>query len=192
MALLIIGLVMFLGVHSVRIVAEPWRRAQIERLGERRWKNRYSVVSLIGLVVLIYGYGLARREPVVLWAPPVWGPHLAALFTAVAFILFPAAHVPNNHFKSVLHHPMTVGVALWAFVHLLAVGTLNAVVLFGAFLVWSLATFAAAVRRDRVAGTLYPPGEWSRDAMAVVSGLIAWALFAFLLHGWLIGVRPLG
>jgi uncharacterized membrane protein len=192
MTVLILGLLIFLGAHSVRIFAEGWREAQIARMGEKGWKGAYSIASIVGLVLIIWGYGIARREPVLLWAPPVWAPHVTALLTLVAFILFPAAHMPPTHFKSLLKHPMVAGVGLWALGHLLANGTLNAVVLFGAFLVWALFDYAAARRRDRAAQTVYPNGMLSHDVKAVVAGIIVWVVFAFFLHGWLIGVKPLG
>ncbi len=192
MSILILGLVIFLGGHSVRIFAEDWREARIARMGEKNWKAAYSVVSLIGLVLIIWGYGIARREPVVLWAPPVWAPHLTSLLTLIAFILFPAAHAPGNHFKTVVKHPMTAGVGLWALGHLIANGMLNAVVLFGAFLVWAVLDYAAARRRDRAEGVVYPKGTLSRDVMPVVAGVVLWVAFVFFLHGWLIGVKPFG
>ncbi len=192
MSVLILGLVIFLGLHSIRIFAEDWRKALIARLGDNGWKSAYSVVSIIGLVLIIWGYGMARREPVVLWSPPVWAPHLAGVLTLAAFILFPAAYVRGNHFKALFKHPMLISVVLWALAHLLANGTMNAVVLFGAFLVWALIDFAAARRRDRVEGIAYPKGALSRDVIPVVVGVVAWILFAFFLHGWLIGVKPMG
>ncbi|MFC0397891.1 NnrU family protein [Paraburkholderia rhizosphaerae] len=192
MAVLILGLVIFLGAHSVRIFAEGWRDAQIARLGEKGWKGAYSIASIVGLVLIIWGYGIARRVPVPLWAPPVWAPHVTALLTLVAFILFPAAQMRGTRLKSVVKHPMVIGVALWALGHLLANGTMNAVVLFGAFLVWAVFDFAAARRRDRAAQVVYPAGTLSGDLKAIVAGVIAWIVFAFFLHGWLIGVKPLG
>jgi uncharacterized membrane protein len=118
--------------------------------------------------------------------------HLGALLTVPAFVLLAAAYVPGNRIKAAVGHPMVAGVKTWAFAHLLANGTLAAVVLFGAFLVWAVVDFASARRRDRAAGTRYPAGAVSRDAIVLVVGLAAWALFAFLLHGWLIGVSPFG
>jgi uncharacterized membrane protein len=188
----ILGLLIFLGSHSIRIFAEEWRKAQIARMGEKRWKAAYSVVSAIGLALIIWGYGMARREPVVLWSPPVWAPHLAGLLTLVAFILFPAAYVRGNHFKALFKHPMAISVVLWALAHLLANGTLNALLLFGTFLVWGLVDFAAARRRDRVEGVVYPNGVLSRDVIPVVVGVVGWVVFAFFFHGWLIGVKPMG
>src|SRR5260370_3107077 len=190
MTVLILGLLIFLGVHSVRIVAEDWRGAQIARIGEKRWKGIFAVLSVVGLVLIIWGYGLARAYPVLVWTPPTWGPHVAIPLVAIAFILVPAAHVPNNHFKTLLGHPMVLGVLLWAFAHLLANGTLTAIGLFVAFLLWAIVDFVAARRPDILTKPTYPPATEARDGVVVVSGLVAWALFAFVLHGWLFGVRP--
>jgi uncharacterized membrane protein len=192
MWVLVLGLLIFLGVHSIRIVADPWRSAQIARFGDKVWKGLYALASVVGIVLVVWGYGLARHEPVVLWMPPAGAQHLAALLVVPAFVLIAAAYVPGNRIKPAIGHPMVAGVALWAVAHLLANGTAHAVVLFGAFLVWAVASFLAGRRRDRTAGTSYPAGTAGRDAAAVVAGLVAWALFAFVLHGWLIGVRPFG
>jgi uncharacterized membrane protein len=192
MTALILGLLLFLGAHSVRVFADDWRSRQIARLGEGKWKGLYSAAAAVGLVLIVWGYGLARAEPVWLWSPPMWMRHVTALLTIPAFILLAAAYVPGNHMKSAIGHPMVAGVKLWAFAHLLANGTLAAVVLFGSFLVWAIADFASARRRDRRAGTVYPSGTFASDSVAVVIGLVAWVVFAFWLHGWLIGVRPFG
>lgn len=192
MSILIVGLLVFLGAHSIRVFAEDWRTARIARMGEKGWKAAYSIVSIIGLGLVIFGYGLARREPVVLWSPPAWAPHLAGVLTLAAFVLFPATYVPRNHFKAVLKHPQALSVALWALAHLLANATLHAIVLFGAFFVWALVVFIAARQRDRAAGTVYPDGTFSRDVIPVVVGVVAWVVFAFYLHERWIGVRPMG
>lgn len=192
MAILIAGLLIFLGAHSVRIVADDWRAAQIARVGEKRWKGMFSIASAIGLALIVWGYAIARAHPVLLWVPPAWARHVTIPLVAIAFILLPAAHMPNTHFKAWLGHPMVFGVLLWAFAHLIATGTLNAAVLFGAFLIWGIVDFIAARRRDRLAGTTYPAGSVAMDLRAVAAGLVAWAVFGFLLHGWLIGVRPFG
>ena len=192
MALMILGLVLFLGVHSTRIFADQWRSAQIARLGPHRWKGLYAAVSLAGFVLLIWGYGLARGEPAVLYSPALWARHLAAPLTLLAFILIAAAYVPGTRIKARIGHPMVAGVKAWALAHLLANGNLADVVLFGSFLVWAIVDFIALRRRDRVAGTVYATGPVMRDVSAVVIGLVAWAVFAFWLHGPLIGVRPFG
>ncbi len=192
MALLIVGLVLFLGIHSVRIVADGWRTRQRARLGENGWKGLYSLVSIVGFALIVWGFGLARLHPVLLYVPPVALRHLNALFTLLAFILVVAAYVPANHFKARLGHPMLAGVKVWAFGHLLATGMLHDVVLFGAFLLWAIVDFVSARRRDRAAGVVYPAGTVKGDAIALVAGIVLWAVFAFWLHGWLIGVNPMG
>ena len=192
MSVLVLGLVIFLGAHSVRIFAESWRTRQVARLGANGWKSLYSVVSVVGFALIIWGYGIARRDPVLLWTPPVWAPHLTALLTLIAFVLFVAAYVPRNHFKAWVKHPMSLSAGLWALGHLLANGTLNAVVLFAAFLVWGVLGYRAARQRDLVSGVVYPAGTVAMDAVALVVGVVAWVVFVFWLHGWWIGVKPLG
>lgn len=192
MLVLILGLVLFLGTHSVRIFAEPWRSRTLARVGEARWKGVYAVVSLVGFVLLVWGYGLARQQPVLLWTPPVAMRHIAALLTLLSFVLLAAAYVPGNGLKAKLHHPMVLSVKVWAFAHLLANGTLSDLLLFGSFLVWAALNFRAARRRDRAAGVVYPPGRAEATAVTVVVGVVAWAVFAFWAHGALIGVRPFG
>ena len=192
MALLILGLVLFLGVHSTRIFADGWRSSMIARLGPLKWKGLYSLVSIIGFVVLIYGYKLARQETMVLWTSPWWMKHVTALLMMFAFILFVSAYVPRNSFKARLHHPQVLSVKVWALSHLLTTGIAAGVVLFGGFLIWAVLSFRAARQRDRAAGTVYPPGNAIGTSIAIAAGLVAWSVFALLLHGPLIGVRPLG
>lgn len=190
MTVLIIGLAVFLGIHSVRIVAEDWRAAQIARVGENAWKLGYSALSALGLALVIWGFGLARQAPVALWHPPAGMRHAAALLTLVAFIFLVAAYVPRNHLKARFHHPMVLGVKAWAAGHLLANGTLADVLLFGSFLAWAVVSFIAARRRDRRAGATYAPGTAAGTFTTVVAGAVVWAVFAFWLHGVLIGVKP--
>ncbi|RYF44185.1 MAG: protein NrnU [Comamonadaceae bacterium] len=192
MLILILGLVLFLGVHSTRIVADGWRSATIARIGAMPWKGLYTVVSIAGFVLLVWGYGLARQQPVVLWSPPRGMNHLAALLMVFSFILLVATYVPRNAIKARLHHPMVLSVKVWALAHLLSNGNLADVVLFGAFLVWAVLSFRAARARDRAAGTVYAAGTAAGTAITVVVGLAAWAGFAFWAHAVLIGVRPLG
>jgi len=192
MALLILGLLLFLGVHSVRIVADDWRGRRIARTGLKPWKGLVTLVSLAGFALIVWGYGQARQAPVTLYSPPLWTRHLAAALMVLSFILLTAAYVPGTRIKRAVGHPMVAGVKTWAFAHLLANGTLADVVLFGSFLVWAIADYVSARRRDRVAGVVYLAGSIMQDVKAVVIGIIAWVVFAFWLHGWLIGVRPFG
>lgn len=190
MMVLILGLVVFLGVHSLRLFADGFRTSAITRFGLPRWKMFFSLVSLIGLLLIIWGFGLARQQPTLLYTPSLGLRHLNSLITLVAFVLVVAAYVPRNHLKAAIGHPMLAGVALWAFGHLLATGMLHDAVLFAAFLVWAVADFFRSRLRDRQAAARYAAGTLSGTLMTLVIGVIAWAAFAFWLHGWLIGVRP--
>ncbi len=190
MTYLILGLLIFLGAHSLRIVAPGWRDAQLARMGENGWKGVYSLVSAVGLGLIIWGFGAARVDSPALWIPPVWTRHLAATLTLPAFILLVAAYLPGSRIKAAVGHPMVAGVKLWALAHLLANGKLVDVVLFGAFLIWAVADFISARRRDRATGRTYQVRGGSRDALVIGIGLAAWALFAFYGHIWLIGLSP--
>lgn len=192
MNILIAGLLIFLGVHSVRIVADPWRTQMRAKLGELPWKGVYSLLSLAGFGLLVWGYGLARQTPVVLWVPPLPMRHIAGLLNLVAFIFLAAAYVPRNGIKAKMHHPMVLGVKTWALAHLLANGNLADVVLFGAFLVWAVLCFKSSRQRDRAEGKIFPAGTACGTLLTVAVGAAGWAVFAFWLHGVLIGVRPFG
>jgi len=192
MAILILGLILFLGVHSVRIFADPWRTRTISARGEKPYKGLYTVISLAGFALIVWGYGLARHNPVVIWNPPRGMNHLAALLMLFSFVLLVAAYVPRNAIKAKLHHPMILGVKVWALAHLLANGMLADVALFGAFLVWAVLDFRAARQRDRAGNVQYAPGTAKGTTIAVVVGLVAYGVFAVWLHGILIGVRPFG
>ncbi len=192
MSWLILGLIVFLGTHSLRIVADGWRTRQISSMGANAWKGVYSLASIGGFVLLIWGFGMARQHPVSLYVPPLWLRHANALFTLVAFVLIAAAYVPRNHLKAKLGHPMYVGVKAWALGHLLATGMLHDVVLFATFLVWAVAGFVVSRRRDRNACVAYHAGTVRGDALTLAIGLGIWAVFAFLLHTRWIGVSPFG
>lgn len=190
MTILILGLVLFLGTHSVRIVAEGWRQATIARVGPGMWKSAYSLLALVGFVLIVWGYGLARQAPVVLWTPPLAMRHVASPLTLAAFVMLAAAYVPRNGIKARLQHPMVLSVKVWAFAHLLANGSLADVLLFGSFLAWAVLDYRAARQRDRAAGALYPAGTAAGTVATLAAGTAAWALFAFWLHAAWIGVAP--
>jgi uncharacterized membrane protein len=192
MAALILGLLIFLGVHSVRIVADDWRTAQLKQRGEAAWKLAYTALSILGFGLIVWGYGLARQSPQVLWATPKGMNHLAALLTLVAFVLLAAASVPRNAIKAKLRHPMVLGVKVWALAHLLANNTLADLLLFGGFLLWAVLCFRAARQRDRAQPPAPLTASASGTGLTLVIGALAWAGFAFWAHAALIGVRPLG
>ena len=190
MLLFIVGLVIFLGVHSVGIVAPAWREAQIARLGERAWKGLYSVVSIIGFALLVYGYGLARQSPVVLYTPPTMLRHIALALMLPVFPLFLAAYLPGR-IKTAAKHPMLLSVKIWATAHLLANGTLIDVLLFGSFLAWAVLGRIAAKRRTVPRAVPGAPPSTFNDVIAVVGGLGVYAAFLMGVHLWMIGVSPL-
>jgi uncharacterized membrane protein len=183
---------LFLGVHSLRIFADDWRSARIRQHGALRWKAVYALVSALGLVLVVWGYGVARANPVDLWTPPAATRHVAALLMLLSFVLLTATYVPGSRLKAKVRHPMVLGVKVWALAHLLANGRLADVVLFGSFLLWAVLSFRAARQRDRAAGNPPLSLHSGRDVITAFVGIFAWIIFALWLHGPLIGVRPFG
>jgi len=192
MLVLLLGLVVFLGIHSVSIVAPQWRSATIARLGEMPWKGLYSIASGVGLILIVVGFGLARRQPVVLYTPPAGLRHLALLLMVPVFPLLLATYFPGR-IRSAAKHPTLLAVKLWALAHLLANGTLADVLLFGGFLAWAVADRIAVKRRPVVEAHEIPaaPPSPANDAIALVAGLILYAVFILWAHHWLTGVSPL-
>lgn len=186
MTTLLIGLILFLGVHSISIVNEPWRNRMADRMGEITWKGVYTLVAVVGLLLVIHGYGSARYDPIVVYAPPVWLGHVAVLLLLPVFPLVLAAYLPGR-IKAAARHPMILAVKLWALAHLLANGALADLFLFGGFLAWAVAERVSLKRRTPRAVPGAP--ESSRnDVIAVVGGLVLYALFIVWLHPALIGV----
>lgn len=216
MTKLVLGLLIFLGVHSVRIFAEGLRTSLRQRIGADAYKGLYSVLSLVGLALVIWGYSQVRMTPTVLWASPLWTRHLASLLTLASFILLAAAYVPRNGIKLTVGHPMVLGVMIWAAAHVLANNTLADLVLFGSFLAWAVLDYMAARRRDRADALANPPmplgpggvpfpqvvvgpdgsvkplNSVGMNIVVVLGGVVAWMVFAFWAHGALFGVRPFG
>jgi uncharacterized membrane protein len=206
MLTLIAGLVLFIGAHAVRLVSETTRDRLVSSLGPLAYKALVSLASLVGLVLMVKGYGIARADPVALWSPWSGGRHIAALLSLIAFVLVVAAYVPRNTLRARLGHPMVLGIKIWALGHLIANHTLADLVLFGSLLVWAVLSFRAARRRDARAReqTLHTESEVpgheravaapSRlaDLAVIVIGSALYGAFAFHLHASLIGVRPFG
>jgi uncharacterized membrane protein len=191
MTLLIAGLILFLGLHSVRIVADGWRTQTLARVGEKTWKLSYTVVSIVGFALIVWGYGQARQSPTVLWEAPAWGAKATGALMLASLTLLAGAYVPGSKIKSVLHHPMLWSVLVFAVAHLLANNTLADVLLFGGFGLWAALDLASCYARDRAAGTQYASAKPGLTAINVVVGLAIWAAFAFWLHLVLIGVSPI-
>jgi uncharacterized membrane protein len=183
--ILILGLVVFLGIHAFTILRGP-RAALIAKLGEGPYKGLYSLLVLAGLVLLIYGYGVYRASGMIpVWSPPFWTRHITFALMLIALVLLPAAYIPS-HIKAAVKHPMITAVKTWAFAHLLVRGDLGSIVLFGAFLVWGVIARISMKRRgspDPIA-----PGGWTGDIAVVLIGLALYAGVLFWFHPSVIGV----
>ena len=191
MALLIFGLIVFLGVHSVRIFGESGRERSIARMGEGPWKGVVTLLSLIGLVMIVWGFGEARSTAPILWSPPVWTRHVAVLLMVFSLILLAAYGLKTSHIAVAVHHPMLWAVVLWSLAHLFANGSAADVVLFGAFLVWSLLDLMSNYARDRANAVVYPAPNWGATIGAIVIGIVLWLVLLGGLHQWLFGLAPL-
>jgi len=189
MLALVVGLVIFLGMHSVVIVAPQVRAAAVTTLGEGPWKGLYALISLLGFVLICYGFGMARLSPVVLYTPPHWMRHVTFLVMLPVFPLILAAYLPGR-IKTALQHPMLAAVKFWALAHLLSNGTLADVLLFGGFLAWAVVDRISLKRRVQVAPAA-APGRFN-DVIAVVIGLALYGFFIGWAHLKLFGVSPLG
>ena len=199
MTQLILGLILFLGAHSVRIWADGWRNQTIEAYGEKAFKGVYTLVSILGFYLLVVGYGEARLQTVALWSPPIFTKHISMLLMLLSSILLMATYIPRNHFKMRLGHPMVLSVKVWALSHLLANGNLADLVLFGSFLIWAVLNFRSARARDReqvqnpdaIEDAPLKPNLFA-TLIALFGGMALWALITFVLHAKLVGVAPMG
>ncbi len=189
MAWLLAGLALFLGAHATRIVAPGWREGVIRRRGAGAWKGLYSLASLAGFALIIYGYGRARGGAPVYDLPPALR-QLTLGLTWLGFIGLVAAYWPRNHIKRWLGDPMVFGVGLWALGHLLAKATPAALALFGAFLVWAILDYLSL--RGRAAGQPRPEATAVNTALVFIVGSVLAVAFVLWLHRPLIGVSPLG
>lgn len=193
MLVLILGIIVFLGIHSVRIVAPEWRFAKMEQWGENAWKGLYSVISLVGFVLLVWGYGMARPDAPVLYEPPAWMKHITELLMLFAFIFLGVYIARPGKLKPALKHPMLIAIKTWALAHLLANGDLASLILFLSFLAWAVVDRIAIKRQERagLAAPYISPGPASNDVIAIVIGLVFYGLFVWKLHVLLIGVAPM-
>lgn len=189
MLFLVWGLVIFLGTHSIRVTGDSLRDQLVQRIGPARFKAIYALSSLLGFALLVYGFGIARDMPVVLWTPPPAMKHLAYLLTLLAMVLMAAVYVPHNAIKAKLHHPMVLSVKVWALAHVLANGTLAHLVLFGSMLTWSVVLFKASRARDKRNQMVYAAGNKGATILTIEIGIAMWLVFIGWAHGWLIGVQ---
>ena len=186
MVYLIAGIVLFLGVHSVSILSYRWRDRMVARLGAGLWRALYSLVSLAGLALIVYGYGLARSAPVILYVPPLWVRDTVVMLMVFVFPLLFAAYFPGL-IRAALKHPMLVAVKLWAVLHLLVNGSLADVLLFGSILAWAVADRISLKRRPVRPIPTAPPWKWN-DAIAITLGFVVYVVFVAGGHAWLTGM----
>jgi uncharacterized membrane protein len=189
MALFILGLILFLGFHSIGM-APRLHAALVKALGPMVFKGVYSVVSLVGLVFLFDGFGAYRDAGMIqIWEPPAAFRHLNFLFMLVSFISLAAAYAPKGHIKMRLKHPMLVGIKAWAFGHFLANGDLGGMILFGAMLAWAVLDRISFKWRE-VPVNDAPPRVMG-DVIAVAAGLVAYGAMMHL-HPLIVGVSVFG
>ena len=177
MEILALGLAIFLGLHSIRIVAGGLRAKAIARLGERPWKGVYSLISAIGLVLLFRGFAEARRGAPLLWTPPIWMRHITIALMLISLILIGAYFFKKSHIAVAVRHPMVWAVVVWCAGYLLANCSGADLLLLGAFFVWCASDLWSAYRRDRLNAVAYPVAEMGATTVAVVLGIVLWILF---------------
>jgi uncharacterized membrane protein len=190
MSILIIGIALFLGIHSISIVTPGLRARAVASMGTNGWRGLYSLVSAAGFVLILYGFHLARQAPVVLYMPPGWMRHVTLLLMLPVFPLLLAAYLPGR-IKTAMKHPMLAAVKFWAFAHLLSNGLLADVLLFGAFLVWAICDRISLKRRPPQAIRTAPQGRFN-DLIAVIAGLALYVIFILWAHVRMFGSSPLG
>lgn len=192
MVLLVVSLILFLGIHLIRVFAPGFRQSMIASMGQSAWRGIFSVVSLASLVLLIYAFGQARQVTGILYSPPVWTAHIAITLMLIAMICLVASLLPAGYIATKTKHPMVLSVKIWAFSHLLANGETSSVLLFAAFLAWGVVMRISLKRRQRAGETVLRPFVSGRyDLFAVIIGIVLWGLIIWRLHQWLIGVSPL-
>ncbi len=190
MIMLVLGLVLFLGIHSVVLFAPDMRDRLIQQFGKLPYRTVHSIGAIVGLGLIAHGYAAARMDPLWLWIPPFWMNHINLLLTVFAAVFVGAALVPGSWIKAKTGAPMLLAIKTWAFGHLLCNGGLHDVLLFGSFLAWGVVGYIIHRKRDRANGVVRE-GKIARDSISVVIGLALWAAFAFWLHALLIGIAPM-
>ena len=188
MLMLIAGLALFFGAHSVSIVAPFWRDRMVLLVGAVQWKGLYAVVATVGFAAIIWGYGLARQTPTIVYTPAFWLRYATFVLMLPVLPLALAAYLPGK-IKTATRHPLLWATQLWATAHLLCNGTLAAVFLFGSFLAWAVADRISLQRRVPAPAPALPASRLN-DAIAVSGGLALYVVFVWRLHWWLIGVQP--
>jgi uncharacterized membrane protein len=191
LAVEILGLVLFLGAH-VFVSLRERREALISSIGGGPYRGLFALVSIIGLLLIGFGFARYRAEGVVpLWYPPTWTRHIVEVLMWPASILVVAAYIPGN-IKRTLKHPMLVGVKTWAVAHLCANGDLGGIILFGAVLIWAVYDRITLKRRADAGGPPVPVGGSRNDLIAIVVGTILYLALGLVFHPIVIGLPAFG
>jgi uncharacterized membrane protein len=192
MALLVVSIILFLGIHLIRTFAPGVRQSMIARLGKQGWMAIYSIASIVTLGFLAYAFSIARTQTTVLYSPPAWASHITITLMLIASICLVASLLPAGHIAAKTKHPMVLSVKIWALAHLIANGDSASVLLFVSFLAWGVILRISLKRRARAGEVNTRPfvaGKY--DLYAVVLGVVLWGLIIWKLHEWIIGVSPL-
>jgi uncharacterized membrane protein len=183
MTLLICGLILFIGIHSVSIFADQWRNEQVAKLGVKTWKVLYSLISIAGLALMVFGYLQVKPQPITIWSPPDWAWLITVYFSLVSFILIAAAYVPRNAIKLKLKDPMLVGVIVWAICHLTSVGSLAGIILFGSFLIWGVLDLISCRARRSKLPPLQEEASFVMTLATIALGIMAASPLALKAYG---------
>ena len=191
LALEILGLVIFLGAH-VFVTRRGERAALVEKIGEWPYRGLFSLVSIIGLALIVYGFAHYRATGVVtVWNPPAWTRHIVIALMWPASIMIAAAYIPGN-IKRLLKHPLLVAIKTWAFAHLCANGDLGGIILFGSVLAWAVYDRISLKHRTDPGGPSIPDGGVKNDVIAVIVGTIIYLALGFVFHPVAIGLPVFG
>lgn len=189
MSIFLLGLFIFLGIHCVSVFNEAWRNRMVDKIGQWSWKGIYSLVSIIGFILIVQGYETVRYDAAILYTPPQWLQHLSLLLLLPVFPLLIAAYFPGR-IKTAVRHPMLLATKLWAVAHLLSNGSVVDVILFGSFFIWAIVDRISIEKRQ---SRPIPEAPHSRfnDIIAVVFGLGLYLVFIFWLHELFFAVAPI-